>query len=121
MDPKPPSLGLFEALAQVSQLVRSLRRVVEKDQEQEVLGMAVGVIDGVFSAGREHLSPEDPILTSIRDVMSPENVVAGQEVRVLEVLLVAEQLETRLETIRASMVEPFSITLEPGPFDDWNL
>jgi hypothetical protein len=110
-------LDIRDALAQVRQLSESLRRINEKDPEQEVLGMAIPVVDAVLQAAREHLSVGDPLLAAVRDVMSPETVTHGEPVRVLEVLLVVEQLQIRLSRIASDTDEPLRITREPGPFD----
>jgi hypothetical protein len=102
-------VDLNEALQQVRQLSASLRRIADKDQEQEVLGMAVPVVDVAIREARQHLPEGERLLEAVHEVMSPENIVAGEPVRVLEVLLVVEQLESRLTTIQQGRGEA-------GPF-----
>jgi hypothetical protein len=111
------AMSLDEVLEQVRQLNASLRRIADKDQEQEVLGMAIPVVDAVLAEGRTHLPEGDSILGAIRDVMSPESVEIGEPVRVLEVLLVVEQLEARLSSIQRANMEPLSFSVEPSVFD----
>lgn len=110
-------MSLDEALEQVRQLNASLRRIAEKDQEQEVLGMAIPVVDAVLAEGRAHLPEGDPILRAIRDVVSPESVELGEPVRVLEVLLVIEQLEARLSSIQRERMGPMSFSTGPSIFE----
>jgi hypothetical protein len=72
-------------------LFRSLEKVAERDPEQEVRGLAVPVLDACLQAFREHV-PDDPIVLSIREVMSPEAVADGEPVRAVDAALVAGQL-----------------------------
>lgn len=78
-------------------LFRSLEQVAQRDPEQEVRGMAVPVLDACLQAFREHV-PDDPIVLSIRQVVSPEAVADGEPVRAVDAALVAGQLAAALGT-----------------------
>lgn len=70
-------------------LYRDLQKITERNPEQEVRGMAVPVLDACFRAFREHV-PDDPIVSALRDVLSPEAIEEG-EVRAVDAALVAGQ------------------------------
>lgn len=73
----------------------NLQQIAERDPEQEVQGMAVPVLEACLQTFRDQV-PDDPILTAIRDVVSPESVAEGQPARVVDAQLVAGQLAEAL-------------------------
>lgn len=102
-------------------LISTLMDMVKRDAEQEVQGVAVPVLDAVLGAAREWMPEDDPILDAVRDVISVENIEAGEPIRAVDALMVARQVETALtnrldEQRRAE--GPMRFTLEPGPFDN---
>lgn len=76
-------------------LVSSLRKLVERDPEQEVTGFALPVVDAVLSTVREKL-PGDPVANVMREVISVETLADGEPVRAADLLVVVEQLQAIL-------------------------
>jgi hypothetical protein len=76
-------------------LFRSLEKIAERDPEQEVQGMALPVLDACLQAFKGHVS-DDPIVSAIREVISPESIEAGESVRAVDASLVAGQLAAAL-------------------------
>jgi hypothetical protein len=77
-------------------LISDLRAISQKDQEQEVRGMALPVLDSVIEAAKEHVV-DDPVVQTIRAVISPEAVAEGEPVRAIDAMIVAQQLLQALE------------------------
>ena len=76
-------------------LYRTLEGIVSRDPEQEVRGIALPVLAACLEAFKAHVS-DDPVVQSIRDVVSPEAVVEGEPVRAVDAALVAGQLARAL-------------------------
>ena len=76
-------------------LVKQLTDIVEKDNEQEVTGPAVSVVDAVVSSIRVKL-PDDVVVSVIRDVISVEAIEEGEPVRALDLLVIVGQLQAAL-------------------------
>ena len=110
-------MNLEDAYQQVFALVEQLQLTVKKDQEQEVRGPAIAVVDRVLEQARGVLPPDDPIVSSIRDVVSPEAIEEGEPIRAIDLLLVVDQLKTRLRSLMDEQMGPMTISMEPGPFD----
>jgi hypothetical protein len=85
-------------------LFRSLEKVAERDPEQEVRGMAIPVLDACLRAFKDHV-PDDPIISAIQDVMSPEAISDGF-VRAVDAALVAGQLAWHLDPSTALRARP---------------
>jgi hypothetical protein len=88
-------------------LFRGLEKIAERDPEQEVRGMAVPVLDACLQAFREFV-PQDPIVSSIRAVVSPEAVAEGEPVRAVDAALVAGQLALALGPEHVAAVHSFN-------------
>ncbi len=88
------SVDREEARQRAWLLFRSLEKIAERDPEQEVRGMAVPVLDACLRAFKEHV-PDDPIVSAIQDVVSPEAISDGF-VRAVDAALVAGQLAVAL-------------------------
>ena len=84
-------IDLWQARSLLSTLHRDLQKVVDRDPEQEVRGIAVPVLDAVLSALRG-LAPDKPVVASVRDVISAESVEEGEPVRAVDVLMVVTTL-----------------------------
>jgi hypothetical protein len=82
----------YQARDRVLALVNSLRTIVNKDPEQDVLGWAVPVVDAVIEQARGYLG-DDPVVAAMAGLVSPENIAAGEPIRAAEALILAEQLE----------------------------
>ncbi len=82
----------YKARDRVIRLVSSLRTIVAKDPEQDVLGWAVPVVDAVIEEARGYLG-DDPVVAAMAGLVSPENIAVGEPVRAAEALILAEQLE----------------------------
>jgi hypothetical protein len=59
--------------------------------------MALPVIDAVLSDAKRHLPPGDPVLESLRDLISPEAIAANEPLRAVDAWLVVGQLVKALE------------------------
>src|SRR5438270_9899747 len=83
----------------IDALTCDLRRLVERDPEQEVLGMALPVIDAVLAYARSVL-PGDPVVGAVGEVISADNIGLGEPMRAAELLLVASQLREAVYAYR---------------------
>ncbi len=106
------TMEIREARRLVDDLQGVLKQMHDRDPEQEVTGMAVPVLDACVAAIKGHLSPDDPVLASIRDVISSESVLTGEPVRAADALLVVTALKARLGPEPPPM--PVSVPIE-GP------
>jgi hypothetical protein len=107
-------MDLNEALFRVQQLNSDLERMF--NAEQEVLDFAVNTVDTVIREAQRHLPPDDPLIASVREVMSPESVMDHRPIRVAELMLVTGQLEARLSSLRnAEMAHLMSEPIEAPP------
>jgi hypothetical protein len=83
------------AYRKVDELIRTLRRLVDGDPDQEVCGIAVPVLDAVITLARSCVA-DDPVVSAIDDVISPDLIASGADVRAADALIVATQLRTAL-------------------------
>jgi hypothetical protein len=97
-------------------LFRSLEKLAERDPEQEVRGMALPVLEACLQTFRGHV-PDDPIVSAIQEVMSPEAVAAGEPARAVDVMLVAGQLAQALGHERESSGPMVSPQIRPSIMD----
>lgn len=88
------NLSADAARARAWALYRSLEKIVERDPEQEVRGMALPVLSTCIEQFRA--ASEDPIAASVRDVVSPDAIAEGEPVRAVDALLVVHQLAVAL-------------------------
>jgi len=93
-----------EAHQAISQLHVQLINITSKDQEQEVRGIAMPVLDAVLSSVRGSLLEADPVLATLPDLISPEAIETGEPIRAVDALLVVGQLEIALD--RAMSARP---------------
>lgn len=77
---------------QLTALINTLQLLVERDPEQEVMGIALPVLDVVIGEVRK-LFPKDPLVQAAVEIISPEQIALGEPVRAADALLVAEQLK----------------------------
>lgn len=82
----------YKEKRQLTALIGTLRSLVERDPEQEVMGIALPVLDAVVGEVRK-LFPEDPLVQATIEVISPEQIALGEPIRAADALLVAEQLK----------------------------
>src|ERR687891_61244 len=92
-------MDVSDAYWRVGRLRDNLRAMVDRDPEQEVRGMALPVIDAVLEAAKEFL-PGDPVIATMREVVSPESVAEGEPLRAVDVLVVVDQLHAALDDAR---------------------
>lgn len=83
-------MDIEKARAHLTALQAMLLQITQRDMEQEVMGIALPVVDTVLSEVRA-LIPADPMLQSVRDVITPQLVEGGQ-VRAVDMLLVVSQM-----------------------------
>jgi len=89
------SAALHELLAQLRQLYEDLFAVIDRDPEQEILGVALPVVDGVMSAAREALTAAGTttgLTARMVDLISPPTVEAGVPIRALDTWIVVGQV-----------------------------
>jgi hypothetical protein len=85
----------YTAKRRVVNLIATLEAMVERDPEQEVQGMALPVLDAAI----EHIKaalPDDPVVQAVAGIISPETIEAGEPIRAIDALLVAEQLDAAI-------------------------
>jgi hypothetical protein len=80
----------------VTRLHTQLESIVGRDQEQEVRGIALPVIDAVIGTARENMLLDDPVLAALPDLISPEALASGEPIRALDAYLAAGQIEEAL-------------------------
>ena len=90
-------MDVRQARTMVGRLQKTLEGIVAKDQEQEVRGIALPVLDAVVAAAREWVTPGDPILDRFPGIISAETIAEGEPLRAVDVLLAVEQLKLALD------------------------
>ena len=94
-NPTPNRVGRLDrhdAYNKVSDLTETLREIANRDPEQEVRGTAMHVLFAVLEAAKA-VVPSDPVVNAAWDGFSAEWYSEGDPVRVVDALLVAEQIE----------------------------
>jgi hypothetical protein len=85
--------GRHELLAHLHQLYGDLRTVIDRDPEQEILGVALPVVDVVISASREFLTGPDSVLASgLHDLICTQTVAAAEPIRAVDAWIVVGQV-----------------------------
>ena len=82
----------LEVLAKARQLHEDLFHIVQRDPEQEVLGLAIPAVDAVIVAARKQLGEEMTSDAGLVELLSPEALQAGVPVRAVDVLIVVGQV-----------------------------
>lgn len=82
----------YKAKGRIVALIETLERVVQRDPEQEVLGMAVPVLDACIEDVKAAVA-DDPVVRAVAGVISPDAIALGEPVRAVDALLVAKQLD----------------------------
>lgn len=93
-----PGLTPEQAKSHLWTLRSGLRKITERDPEQEVRGIALPVVDEVIKSAREALAG-NPIAARIEDVISTETILAGEPIRAVDMLIVVEQLYEPLRRV----------------------
>jgi hypothetical protein len=96
------TLDMSDTIVALRRLYADLRRMIDRDSEQEVQGIAVPVLDAVVAAGRQHLDPSDPVAQVVRDFISPETIEEREPMRAVDAYLVVRQLLKALDRAYAS-------------------
>jgi hypothetical protein len=65
--------------------------MAQRDPEQEVQGIALPVLDAAIEDIKSALG-DDPIVRAVAGIISAETIEAGEPIRVVDALLVVEQL-----------------------------
>jgi hypothetical protein len=86
-----PSLTPRSAYDQMSRLHKDLETLVSKDPEQEVLGLAVGVIDVVLAMAAQ-ATGNPSILETVQGVVTPEAIAEGEPLRAADLLVIVGQV-----------------------------
>lgn len=109
------TLSVEQAHRRAMVLYNDLRKQAERDPEQEIDGMAVGVLDSLFAACRE-LVPDDPVVGHLAGVVTADFIGSGEPVRVVSAALavrqIAEALSERIPVAQTDCV------VSRGP--DWD-
>jgi hypothetical protein len=85
----------YDARRRIEALIETLRRLTDRDPEQEVQGIAVPVLDAVIESVRDDLDG-DPVMAKVRSVISVEQIHSGEPIRAADALLVAEQIDAAI-------------------------
>jgi hypothetical protein len=97
-DRTPPRHPSGNLNAQLRQLYRDLFLVIERDPEQEIIGIALPVVDALIAEARlEVRSAHGGLAGSIVELISPTTCNDGQPVRALDTWLVVGQLVAALD------------------------
>lgn len=84
--------------AALGQLYRDLFSVIERDPEQEILGVALPVVDAAIAGGRTALARSDHRLAPhIVELISADTCTDGRPIRAIDAWLVVGQLLAALE------------------------
>lgn len=89
-------MNIHEARSAIAALRTRLTQITTADQEQEVRGIAIPVLDAVMSGVRPHIEPGHEVLDRLTDLISVETIMEGEGIRAVDVLLVADQLAVAL-------------------------
>jgi hypothetical protein len=84
-------VDMEQARTRLYQVHVDLQKIIENDQEQEVQGWAVPVLDDVLQAVKGAFLADEPAVRRLQDVMSPEAVASGM-VRAIDLYIVLGQL-----------------------------
>jgi hypothetical protein len=77
---------------------RDLFAVVQRDPEQEIIGVALPVVDWVMSAARDLLGHRrNPLSEAMVDLISPDTCGGGVPVRAIDAWIVVGQLLAALD------------------------
>lgn len=87
----------YEAFERATALADDLARIVDRDPEQEVQGIAVPVLDALLAACREFV-PNDPVVQAIDGLLVPEAAEDHAGLRAIDTLLVVRQLGLALKS-----------------------
>jgi len=91
----------------VLSLRNHLQTIVDKDPEQEVQGLALPVLDAVLTESSKLLPAGDVAVDASRGLITPDTVAAGEPMRAVDVLLVADQLYRALKYANRHNEGPF--------------
>ena len=91
----------------VLSLRNHLQTIVDKDPEQEVQGLALPVLDAVLTESSKLLPAGDVAVDASRGLITPGTVAAGEPMRAVDVLLVADQLYQALKYANRHNEGPF--------------
>lgn len=80
----------------ITRLHEQLGAIVARDQEQEVRGIALPVIDTVIATARESMLLDDPVLAVLPDLISPETLAVGESIRAIDAYLAVGQIKEAL-------------------------
>jgi hypothetical protein len=100
-------VDLRDALDRVLALRNTLQGIVDKDQEQEVRGIAFPVIDSVLNEASKLVPADDPIVDASRSLITPETIEAGEPIRAVDALVVVDQLYRALKYANRDNEGPF--------------
>jgi hypothetical protein len=84
-------LSQQEARGKVRALKATLQRLMERDPDQEVQGIALPVVDEVLAVGRTAL-PDQCLVAHLEDLITPELIESAEPVRAADALIVVDQL-----------------------------
>lgn len=85
----------YKAKERVQALIKSLETMIQRDPEQEVQGIALRVLDAALEDIKAALA-DDPVVAAVAGIISPETIEAGDPIRAVDALLVAQQLDAAI-------------------------
>jgi hypothetical protein len=109
------TLSLEQAYRRAMVLYNDLQKQAERDPEQEIDGMAVGVLDSLFAACRA-LVPDDPVVGHLAGVVTADFIGSGEPVRAVSAALAVRQIAEALSD-HMPVAQP-DYVVSRGP--DWN-
>jgi len=100
-------VDLVDAVHRVLALRNQLQTIAAKDQEQEVGGLALPVVDSVLQEASNLLPAGDPIVDRCRSLITPETIAAGEPIRAVDAVIVVDQLYQALKYANRHNQGPF--------------
>jgi hypothetical protein len=85
----------FEAKRRVQALISSTEKLIARDPEQEVRGVAIEVVDAAIAAVKV-AKPNDSVVAATAELFSPDQIASGDGIRAADILVVAEQLDAAI-------------------------
>lgn len=85
-------MGMAALLDQLRQLHRDLQRLVDRDPEQEVQGVALPLVDAVVSEATRSLPASSTLGQQVVELVSLDSIEKGDPIRAADALLVVGQL-----------------------------
>ena len=79
----------------LTDLKATLEEITQRDQEQEVRGLAINPLDALIGEARRAVG-DHPVVNAVRDVINIDDLASGDPPRAIDVLIVVRLLLSAL-------------------------